>query len=178
TVRIAKADLVPTEANLRAAYASFAELQAACEDFCKGVNARRHRETGRVPAEMLAEERHRLHPLPAAPHTAALGQTRVVAADQTVRFGSVRYSTPPGLVDAEVWCRVAGEELVIVVDLDALTFRPSWAGDRRGLVEVARHRLSPPGSPRIDHAHYPAHPDRTSVVEGRWEGRRGLLLRM
>lgn len=158
TVRIAKADLVPTEANLRGAYGSFAELQGACEDFVEKVNARRHRETGRVPVEMLAEERHRLHPLPAAPHTAALGQTRVVGTDQTVRFGSVRYSTPPGLVDAEVWCRVTGDELVIVVDLDALTFRPDWVGDRRGLVEVARHRLSTPGAPVIDHAHYPDHP--------------------
>jgi transposase len=158
TVRIAKADLVPTEANLRPSYSSFAELVEACEAFMTSVNARRHRETGREPAQMLLEERHRLHPLPVAPHTAALGQTRVVGTDQTVRFGSVRYSTPPGLVDAEAWCRVAGNELVIVVDLDTLPSRPSWAGDRRGLVEVARHRLSTPGAPRIDLAHYPDHP--------------------
>ena len=69
----------------------------------------------------------------------------------------MRYSTPPGLVDAEAWCRVAGDDLVIVVDLDALAVRPSWAGDRR-VVEVARHRLSTPGAPRIDLAHYPDHP--------------------
>lgn len=122
------------------------------------VNARKHRETARVPAEALAEERAALHVLPTAPHTIALGVTRIVATDQTIRFGSVRYSTPPGLVDAEVWVRVTGSQLVIVTDLDALPVRPAWAGGRRGLIEVARHVTSTPGNPRIDLAHYPDHP--------------------
>jgi hypothetical protein len=52
-VRIAKADLVPTEANLRTEYDSFADLVAACEVFTDEVNARVHLETGRVPAEAL-----------------------------------------------------------------------------------------------------------------------------
>jgi hypothetical protein len=39
-VKIAKADLVPAEANLLAEYASFAELEAACAVFCEQVNAR------------------------------------------------------------------------------------------------------------------------------------------
>ena len=160
SVRIAKADLVPTEANLRQEYESFAELEAACEAFCVKVNGRKHRETARVPADALAEERARLHTLPSAPHTMTLGQTRLVGTDQTIRFGSVRYSTPPGLVDAEAWVRVrvAGAELVIVVDLDALAVKPGWSGGRAGLVEVARHRTSTPGNPQIDLAHYPDHP--------------------
>ena len=158
TVRLAKADVVPTEANLREAYASFAELEAACEVFCTKVNTRRHRESARVPAEALIDERARLHVLPAAPHTMALGQTRSVNTDQTVRFGSVRYSTPPGLVGAEVWVRATGLELVVVADLDALPVLPAWAAGRRGLVEVARHQLSTPGNPRIDLGHYPDHP--------------------
>jgi len=158
TVRLAKADVVPTEANLLPAYASFTDLEAACEAFCAKVNSRVHRESARVPAEALVEERVRLHVLPAAPHTLALGQTRMVNTDQTIRYGSVRYSTPPGLVGAEVWTRVAGTELVLVTDLDTLPRRPQWAGQRRGLVEVARHRLSTPGTPRIDLAHYPDHP--------------------
>lgn len=158
TVKIAKADLVPTEANLRTQYASFAELEATCDAFTAKVNARRHRESARVPDEALAEERARLHVLPAAPHTMALGQTRIVNTDQTIRFGSVRYSTPPGLVGSEVWVRAVGSELVAVADLDALPVAPSWAGDRRGLAEVARHRLATPGTPRIDLAHYPDHP--------------------
>ncbi|XKH54076.1 IS21 family transposase [Citricoccus nitrophenolicus] len=158
TVKIAKADLVPTEANLRAQYASFTELEAACDAFTAKVNSRRHRESARVPAEALAEERSRLHVLPAAPQTMALGMTRIVNTDQTIRFGSVRYSTPPGLVGSEVWVRAAGSELVVVADLDALPVAPAWVGDRRGLTEVARHQLATPGNPRIDLGHYPDHP--------------------
>ena len=146
TVRIAKADLVPTKANLLTGYNSFAELVEACERFTEKVNGRVHRETNRVPAEALALEQQRLHPIPIAPFTAALGETRSVNPDQTIRFGSVRYSTPPGLVGKEVWVRADGEELVITAALAA------------GLTEVARHRLSTPGNPRIDLSHYPDHP--------------------
>ena len=84
--------------------------------------------------------------LPAEPHAAALGEERLVSEDQTVRFGSVRYSTPPGHVGTRVWCRVVGEELVIV----AMT--------GSGTAEIARHLLSTPGNPRIVDAHYPHHP--------------------
>ena len=148
TVRIAKADLVPTKANLLTGYNSFAELAEACEAFCSKVNGRVHRETARIPADALLVEQARLHPIPVAPFTAALGETRSVNADQTVRFGSVRYSTPPGLVGGEVWVRADGDELVITANLQA------------GLTEVARHRLSTPGNPRIDLSHYPDHPQR------------------
>lgn len=159
SVRIAKADLVPTEANLAEAYADMTALVAACDTFCATVNARRHRETGAVPIERLAEERARLHVLPSAPYAAALGETRLVNTDQTVRFGSVRYSTPPGLVGTEVWVRAAADELVIVADVNTLPLRPGWApAAPAGLVEVARHALSTPGRPRIELGHYPGHP--------------------
>ena len=142
TVKIAKADLVPTEVNLREAYGSFAELARACGQFCDRVNGRVHRETCAVPAQRLEAERSRLHRLPDAPHTAALGTTRVVNTDQTIRFGSVRYSVPPGLAGEEVWVRADGDELVAVTDLAAL-LRPAWAGPGPlGLAEVARHRLA------------------------------------
>ena len=117
TVRIAKADLVPTKANLLTGYNCFAELAEACEAFCEKVNDRVHRETNRIPAEALLVEQARLHPIPAAPFTAALGETRTVNADQTIRFGSVRYSTPPGLVGREVWVRADGDELVVTANL-------------------------------------------------------------
>jgi transposase len=146
TVRIAKQDLVPTEANLRGQYATFAELAAACRQWCEHINARVHRETGAAPVDRLAVERGHLHVLPADPHTAALGAERLVGEDQTVRFGSVRYSTPPGHVGTRVWCRAAGEELVIV----AMTLT--------GTAEIARHPLSTPGNPRIADDHYPHHP--------------------
>ena len=154
TVRIAKADLVPTKANLLTGYNSFAELAEACEAFGAKVNGRTHRETNRVPAEALLVEQARLHPIPVAPFTAALGETRSVNTDQTIRFGSVRYSTPPGLVGSEVWVRAEGEELVITANQDHLQDQVG----NSGLVEVARHRLSTPGNPRIDLSHYPDHP--------------------
>jgi len=155
TVRIAKADLVPTRANLRAGYNSFAELAEACEAFGEKVNHRVHRETNQIPAQALLVEQDRLHPIPDAPFTAALGETRSVNLDQTIRFGSVRYSTPPGLVGKEVWVRADGDELVIVANLD--DDHPA-GGMGPGLSEVARHRLSTPGNPRIDLSHYPDHP--------------------
>jgi hypothetical protein len=147
TVKIAKRDLVPTTANLRDDYSSFTELADAAGAFCDKVNARAHRETGRAPIEMLAEERAWLHVLPAGPHTAGLGETRRVDDDQTIRWGSVRYSTPDGHQGAEVWCRVVGDELVVVGDIAD-----------RGLTEIARHELSTPGRPRIVDEHYPHHP--------------------
>lgn len=147
TVKIAKADLVPTSANLLDEYGSFTDLVAACRDWCERVNARAHRETGVAPDVRLAAERGHLHVLPAGPHVAALGEERLVNDDQTVRFGSVRYSTPPGHVRQRVWCRVVGDELVIV----AMT--------GHGATEIVRHALSTPGNPRILDEHYPNHPD-------------------
>ncbi|GGN19708.1 hypothetical protein GCM10010109_33280 [Actinoplanes campanulatus] len=147
TVKIAKADLVPTNANLRPEYASFAELVTACEAWCDQVNTRAHRETSVAPTERLAAERGRLHPLPADPHTTALGEERLVNDDQTVRFGSVRYSTPPGHIGSRVWVRVVGDDLSIT----AMT--------STGVTEIARHQLSTPGNPSIRDEHYPQHPN-------------------
>ena len=67
TVKLAKADLVPTDTNLLPAYESFAELEAACEAFCEQVNTRVHRITRRAPVDMLAEEVVRLHRVPDTP---------------------------------------------------------------------------------------------------------------
>jgi transposase len=147
TVKVAKADLVPTEANLLSEYASFADLRCACDSFCEEVNARVHRETHRVPAELLIEERARLHRVPDEPYTVAFGVTRVVDEESTVRYGSARYSVPHQLVGERVWVRVDGEELVVA--------HVGQVGAR----EAARHRLTTPGNPRIDPAHYP---ERTS----------------
>ena len=152
TVKIAKADLVPTEANLLEEYPSFAELVDACERWCEKVNARPHRAVGAAPAERLATELGRLHVLPEDPHLLALGEERLVGFDQTVSWGNVRYSTPDGHQGTKVWCRVTGDELVIV------------ARTGGGVAEIARHRLSTPGNPRIVAAHYPHHPDDGSVL--------------
>ncbi|MCI0690237.1 MAG: IS21 family transposase [Sporichthyaceae bacterium] len=146
TVKVAKADLVPTSANLLDDYGAFGELVVACELFNDRVNHRIHRETAATPVERLAIERRHLHLLPAEPYALALGEERTVDECQTIRFGSVRYSTPPGHVETRVWCRVVGEELAIV------------ARTPTGLREIARHRLSTPGNPSILDEHYPGHP--------------------
>jgi Mu transposase, C-terminal domain len=146
TVKVAKADLVPTEANLLAEYESFAELEAACELLCHEVNARAHRVTRRPAAEMLAEEQGRLHPVPAAPFTAALGVTRKADGLSLVSFEGGQYSVPHRLAGQAVWVRRHGEQVVI-----------THAGPG-GVAEVARHQVTMPGSPRVDDTHYPPPP--------------------
>lgn len=72
-VKLAKADIVPTETNLLSEYDSFAQVEAACAAFTAEINARVHRATGRLPVEMLTAERPALHPIPDLPHTAVPG---------------------------------------------------------------------------------------------------------
>jgi len=146
TVRIAKADLVPTTANLLPDYSSFADLDQACGSFCGEVNARPHRATRRAPADMLAEELGRLHPVPAAPFTAALGVTRKVDGLSLVSFEGGRYSVPHQLAGQPVWARRHGDDVVIVHT------------GQDGPAEVARHRVTSPGSPSVCDAHYPPPP--------------------
>ncbi|MGB7964300.1 MAG: IS21 family transposase, partial [Propionicimonas sp.] len=147
TVRVAKADLVPTEANLRGAYATFAELEAACAVFTAEVNARPHRVTRRAPEEMLAEERARLHRLPDVPFTAAFGVTRAVPEHTAmISFEAGAYSVPHQLCGSQVWVRRHGEQVVVV-----------HVGDT-GPVEVARHQATTPGNPRVEDAHFPPAP--------------------
>ena len=105
--------------------------------WCEQVNARAHRETG-VAADRAAGCSSGAictccRPIRTSP---ALGEERLVNDDQTIRFGSVRYSTPPGFVGGRVWCRVVGHELAVVAMTGA------------GTVEIARHRLSTPGRPQ------------------------------
>ena len=151
TVKLAKADLVPTDTNLLDEYGSFAELETACAVFGEQVNARVHRVTRRAPADMLAEELTRLHPLPAQPHTVSFGVTRVVAArTPMVTFDGGQYSVPHTLLGQTVFVRVhgrgEGEQVVIVHVGDA------------GPVEVARHGRATPGSPRLHDEHFPPTP--------------------
>jgi transposase len=148
TVRVAKADLVPTDANLLAAYRDWAALETACAVFCDEVNTRAHRVTRRAPVEMLAEERRRLHRLPEHPYTAAFGATRTVGCPQPmVQLDWCLYSVPHHLAGETVWVRYRGDE-VIVTHLGA-----------DGPVEVARHQRTTPGNPRVDDTHFPPAPE-------------------
>jgi len=151
SVKIAKADLVPKDTNLLPAYESFTQFEAACEAFCGEVNAREHRVTRRAPNEMLAEERARLHPIPANPHTVAFGVTRTVPVNTPmVSFEGGQYSVPARLIGQTVWVRVHGrgpDEQVIIVHVEPA-----------GPLEVARYSRATPGSPKIDDAHFPPAP--------------------
>jgi transposase len=151
SVKIAKADLVPKDTNLLDGYETFADLEAACEVFCRDVNARVHRVTRRAPNDMLAEEQARLHPIPALPHTVAFGVTRTVpATTPMVAFEGGQYSVPGRLLGQTVWVRVHGRgagEQVIIVHVSA-----------DGPTEVARHARATPGSPRIEDSHFPPAP--------------------
>jgi transposase len=148
TVRIAEADLVPTEANLLPAYHSFSELVAGCEAFCAEVNGRQHRTTRRIPGEMLAEERLHLHRLPERPYTAVFGVTRTVGANTPViAFDAGEYSVPHRLRGEVVWVRHHGDEVVVI------------AVDRDGPAEVARHKVTTPGHPRYVDEHFGPAPE-------------------
>ena len=147
TVRIAKADLVPTDHNLRPAYGCFGELEAACEEWMAHVNTRPHRATMEPPVIRLAEEHERLHRLPRLPHMVCFGETRKVSWQSVISVGGARYSVPHDLIDERVWARADGEELIVV-----------HADGPGGPREVARHRLTTPGRPAIDDQHYPPRP--------------------
>ncbi len=151
SVKVAKADLVPKDTNLLDQYASFADLEVACEAFCAQVNAREHRVTRRAPDVMLAEERARLHPVPADPHTLAFGLTRTVPAKMPmVTFEAGQYSVPHELLGETVWVRVHGrgvDEQVVIVHVGPT-----------GPLEVARHSRATPGSPQMIDAHFPPPP--------------------
>jgi transposase len=144
SVKIAKADLVPTDYNLKDHYRSFAELEAACGEVAAGFNARIHSVTKKAPNELLVVERATLHQIPDAPYTAAFGESRSVSWSATVSFRGARYSVPDRLVSTQVWVRATGGEVVIV------------AGEGTGAVEVARHRLVGPGQASICDEHYPS----------------------
>lgn len=152
-VKIAKADLVPKDTNLRAEYDSFAELEAACDVFMDGVNHREHRVTRRKPTVMLEEERPRLHRVPDTAHTVAFGLSRSVPNNTPmVTFENGQYSVPAFLLGARVFVRSHGvgpDEQVIVVHVGI-----------DGPVEVARHGRARPGSPAIDDAHFPNHQEK------------------
>ena len=167
SVKLAKADIVPTETNLLPEYDTFAQVERACARFTSEINARVHRVTRRTPVSMLIEEQPRLHQIPDLPHTAALGVTRKVP-DNTpmVSFEHCQYSVPAHLLGHTVWIRrsssstaAAGAQVVIS------------ALDDGGPVEVARHQVARPGSPAIDDQHFPGLPAAGSKVPGEYRVR-------
>ena len=146
SVKIAKADLVPKDTNLRDAYASFAELEAACTAFMDQVNTREHRTTRRRPVDMLAEEAASLHRVPDTAHTLAYGVGRRVPENTPmVSFDNAQYSVP---------CPSARRRGVRPVPRD----RPGRAGRDRAR---RRRRAGRGRPPRTRPARVPGDPGRT-----------------
>jgi len=143
SVKVAKADLVPTEYNLNEDYGSFAALEEACGTLMATLNGRTHSVTRQVPAEMLAAEQPQLHPVPDTPYTVAFGESRCVSWSSTVSFRGARYSVPHTLAGGQAWVRAAADQVVIM------------AGVGSGTTEVARHPQMPPGQASINDEHYP-----------------------
>jgi hypothetical protein len=152
TVRVAKADLVPTDYNLLEDYRCFAELAVACERLGAELNRRPHAVTRQAPAEMLAVERAALHAIPDVAYTGAFGESRMVSWSSTVSFRGGRYSVPDTLAGGRVWVRAAAGEVIVV------------AGEGSGATEVARHRLVGAGQASIDDAHYRHRPERDPLA--------------
>ena len=103
-----------------------------------------HRETRQPPVDLLADERRRLHPVPDEPYTVAFG---VDPGRRRGVHGPLRLGPLLGAAPARrraVWVRIDGDELVV-----------AHVGPN-GASEAARHRLTTPGNPRIDPAHYPS----------------------
>ena len=149
-VKLAKADIVPTETNLLAAVRHFRRGRSGMfgSSSPRSIPACTAR-TGRRPVEMLNQERPALHAVPDLPHTAALGVTRRVP-DNTpmVTFEHCQYSLPATLLGQTVWIRHHdGTDEVVICALDD-----------GGPIEVARHRRATPGSPAIDDSHFPEPP--------------------
>jgi hypothetical protein len=145
-VRVAKADLVPTDHNLREEYADWQALERACQSLMADINTRPHRATREAPVALLAQEHEHLHRVPRVGHTLCFGQTRKVDRQATVTLGDATYSVPHELIGERVWVRSDGEQLIVVQI------------DHQGPREVARHELTTPGRPRINDDHYPPRP--------------------
>lgn len=148
TVRVAKADIVPTDANLLPGYSDFKALEAACAARMDELNTRPHSATRRPPADLLAVERAQLHRLPAQPFTACFGVTRTVERRvPVIRFEGGEYSVPHELRGEAVWVRNHGAEVVVT------------AVGETGAYEVVRHERTTPGNPRYFDEHFGPAPE-------------------
>ena len=147
SVRVAKADLVPTGHNLLPAYRSFAELEAACTAVMGVVNGRVHRETNARPLDRLEIERPLLHLIRPDGFTAVFGVSRAVSWSCTVSWRNARYSVPHAYADTRVWVREDAGEVVVT------------AIDAKGPIELCRHPLVAAGDVSVVDGHYPERRD-------------------
>lgn len=147
TVKLAKADILPTDFNLRGHYASFVELEAACVETMDRLNGRMHSVTKRVPETMLSQERETLHATAKEPYSLALGTTRSISWSSTISYSGARYSVPHAYCGLRAWVRTSGDEVII-----------AFMDEHKVTREIARHVLVSPGEASILDEHYPKRP--------------------
>lgn len=117
------------------------DLNRQCRSWLEEANRRIHGTTGRVPLEMLQEERQFLFPLPKVPFDTSEVHTALCPLDGLVSFEANRYSMPPTF---------AGKTVLIRADAKTVTLECD------GHV-VARHErvvVGARGRTQIDPAHY------------------------
>lgn len=147
-VRLAKDDILPRDTNLVDAYETFGQLEAACQAFMDKINARPHRTTGLVPAEVLREvEAKHLGPLPVDTHPSVFGELRKVPANTPmITYQQAVYSVPEELMGRQVYITEQSSP-----DVDEVVI---YFHDIDGVEEVARHVKGARGDSRIDPSHF------------------------
>ena len=148
TVRVAKADLVPTDANLLAGLRQTGRRwRRPARRSASEVNARPHRVTRRPRWRCWPRNATVCTACPSirGPRRSGRPARSAAAADGAV--GVVPVFGADRLAGETVWVRRRGEEVIIThVGAD-------------GPVEVARHQVTTPGNPRVDDAHFPPAPE-------------------
>jgi transposase len=145
-VRLVKSDLIVPADDFGG---DLAVANAAARQWCAEVNARVHSETQAVPDERLVEEAGLLRGLPSLRPSMRVGVSRKVDKLSTVRIGSARYSVPHILVGQQVDVSTVDDRIEV------------WHQS----IQVASHRLVPPGGTSIVDEHYdkPARKPQRSV---------------
>jgi predicted transcriptional regulator len=146
-VGVMKDDLLPKDTNLRGEYASFSELQLACDEFMCDINTRVHSVTGRVPQQAFEQdEKPLLHRVPDHPYSLTLGEERKVPKNTPmVTFHYGQYSVPYTLMGTTVRVRFNSDHSHVIIS--AIT--------GKGVIEMARHEVTKRGVPAICDAHFP-----------------------
>ena len=125
-------------------FRSLAHLNEVAERWLAEVaDTRVHRETGRRPLDLHAQERSFLIPLPQRPYDTAEVVYRAVDAEGCVAYRQNRYSVPWRFIGQALPLRITEQEVVI--------YGPE-------IREVARHELFPrtvTGQRRVNAAHRP-----------------------
>ena len=150
SVKIAKADLVPSRVNLREDYASFADLVQACRDWCQEKNTTVNA-YGFIPNTRLETERTHLKALPKQAYTVLAGQPRSVGTKTPmITFENASYSVPHTLMGHKVYVRCDRVQKKVVITHKATDGSTN---------HVATHPQCERGQTSIKDEHFPkGHP--------------------